>query len=91
MQYRIQLGEHHESQLDALKGLLSRSLKLTGPTIIASLVLLPLTNAGTPFGWPYLAWTCLAATVAAAVRSLLTFRPLIGEMLPELSGRHVNS
>ncbi len=62
--------------LGAIKSSLEWSLRWTGGTIIASLILLPLT----PLFEPGLAWVVLVALVSAAVYSITTYVPLIGDV-----------
>ena len=64
------------NKVEAIKGSLERSLRWTGGTLIACLVLLPLT----PLFEPGPAWVLMAATVTAAVYSLTTYLPLIGDV-----------
>ena len=65
------------SAVAASKQSLEWSLRWTAGTIIACLVLLPLT----PLFEPGLAWVLMAATVAAAVYSITTYSPLVGEVM----------
>ena len=53
------------------------SLRWTGGTIIASLILLPLT----PLFEAGLAWVLMVAIVTAAVYSITTYFPLIGDVM----------
>ena len=61
----------------AIKSSLEWSLRWTGGTIIASLILLPLT----PLFEAGLAWVVMVALVTAAVYSLTTYVPLIGDVM----------
>jgi hypothetical protein len=60
----------------AIKSSLEWSLRWTAGTIIACLILLPLT----PLFEPGLAWVLMAATVSASVYSITTYFPLIGDV-----------
>ena len=59
-----------------IKQSLEWSLRWTSGTVIACLILLPLT----PLFEPGLAWVLMGATVAAAVYSITTYLPLIGDV-----------
>jgi hypothetical protein len=63
-------------KVGAIKRSLEWSLRWTAGTVIACLILLPLT----PLFEPGLAWVLMAATVAAAVYSITTYLPLIGDV-----------
>ena len=63
-------------KVGAIKQALDWSLRWTAGTIIACLVLLPLT----PLFEAALAWVLMVAIVSAAVYSITTYLPLIGEV-----------
>lgn len=56
---------------------LSYSVTLTVWTIGACLILMPLTNAGTPLGDPRAAWLFLVLTVIAAICCLRMYYPVL--------------
>jgi hypothetical protein len=59
-----------------VKRSLEWSLRWTAGTIIACLILLPLT----PLFEPGLAWVLMGATVSAAVYAITTYFPLISDV-----------
>jgi hypothetical protein len=61
----------------AIKSSLEWSLRWTAGTVIACLILLPLT----PLFEPGVAWVLMGATVSSAVYSITTYLPLIGDVM----------
>ena len=64
------------SKIGAIEQALEWALRWTSGTIIACLVLLPLT----PLFEPGLAWVLMGAAVTAAVYAITTYIPLIGDV-----------
>jgi hypothetical protein len=75
------------AEMDDLKAALTKPLNWTAGSIFASLILMPLTSKSTPLGSPWLAWPSLALTVASAIYTFTTYRPLVIGLQPSGHGK----